>query len=255
MIKRIISVLILVFIIITPFISYFDTSNEIGQTIDNEILFIEKPIYIEETETKYINKYTNKESELLMNDGSILSVIPINTLLYVEDTNSEYSAVMLDDMETKIKSTNLSLTETSLISYDIPDIDTSFKAYTDYKYITDKTSKQYQIVQDSYTDCHGIRRMNRNNDFVVALGTYYAEEVGVRFLISLDTGVELFATVGDIKANIHTEGTNRFILHNGNVVEFYIDSEVIDKGVIKHGDLSYYDQFKGNISKIEKIPE
>lgn len=141
------------------------------------------------------------------------------------------------------------------VEYEIPSVDTSFKTYTDYRCITDKTSKQYEIRKQCYTDENGMRRLVANNDYIIALGTYYTNEVGVRFRITLDTGIKFYATVGDIKDDADTDNSNRYIPQNGNLVEFHIDANMVPEMVAILGNISYFEQFKGQVIKIEKIIE
>lgn len=94
-----------------------------------------------------------------------------------------------------------------------------------------------------------------NDDYIIALGTYYTEQAGERFKVTLSTGVEFYATVGDIKDNKDTDESNRYVPENGNLIEFHIDKEVIPKMIIKLGDVSYFEQFKGQVIKIEKVVE
>lgn len=47
--------------------------------------------------------------------------------------------------------------------------DSSFKAYMDYRCITDTSSVQYEMQQQAYTDGRGFRKIG--DDYCVALGT------------------------------------------------------------------------------------
>ena len=58
-----------------------------------------------------------------------------------------------------------------ILSTDIG-IDNSFKAYMDYKSITNPSSIQYQMQQAAWTDENGFRKYG-NDRYMVALGTYY----------------------------------------------------------------------------------
>lgn len=232
--------------------------NEIKTTLFNANSVSTSVYENKSDERRLVKKYLNCSSIIFRNNddnSEVLSYLPINTELCVYETNGDWTEVVLDDeMIGYIKSNTLSSSPIQLAQYDVPDIDTSFKTFTDYKMVTDKTSKQYEIVQNSYTDNKGMRRIKGTNDFVVALGTYYTKDVGERFLITLESGVLLYVTVGDIKSDEHTENSNRYIRENGNVVEFYIDSSVTDKDVLKNGDISCYTMFSGNIVTIEKLP-
>lgn len=135
--------------------------------------------------------------------------------------------------------------------YAIPSGDTSFKSYMDYRMITNHDSEQWALQEGCYTDCDGLRKYG--DYYVIALGSYYADHIGQRFIITLDTGEEFQAVVGDFKADVHTDGTNRYTsMANGgkNVVEFVVDTHSLDGIAKKMGDISYICGFKGNIRSI-----
>lgn len=136
--------------------------------------------------------------------------------------------------------------------YTIPDGDTSFKSYMDFRCITNTRSPQYRLQSDCWTDDEGLRRCG--DDFVIAVGSYYADCIGERFEITLDTGEKFTAVVGDFKADAHTDETNRYTLagnNSKNVIEFVVDCKVLNKTAKRMGDISYIDGFDGNIEKIE----
>ena len=142
----------------------------------------------------------------------------------------------------------------TLTSYEVPDGKTSFKSYMDYRCITNKRSEQYKLQQDCWTDADGLRRYD--DDYVVALGTFYADEIGDRYKITLANDTTFYAVVGDFKANKHTDKTNRYTPTQDVgkcVIEFIVDTKKLDKSAKRMGDISYCgSKFKGNIKKIEK---
>jgi hypothetical protein len=145
------------------------------------------------------------------------------------------------------------------VSMSVPDIDTSFKAYMDYRTITDKTAPQWRYRELAYTDSYGFRRIV--DDYVVALGTYYCEEVGERFRVTLDSGAEFTVIAGDIKDPAHTDAANMYTpvytnggkLKSGCVIEFLVDTQKLDEKAVTLGTVSYYSTLSGNIRQIEKI--
>lgn len=142
--------------------------------------------------------------------------------------------------------------------YSIPDYDTSFKAYMDYRAITDKSSAQYMLQREAYTDDMGLRKYE--DHYIVAMGTYYSDNVGDTFKITLDNDTSFNVIIGDIKADCHTDSKNMYspvYNENGNfisanVIEFIVDTKKLDKSVKRMGTVSAYDIFKGNIVKIER---
>jgi hypothetical protein len=139
----------------------------------------------------------------------------------------------------------------------VPDIDTGFKAYMDYRKITDKKAPQWALREQAYTDDYGFRRID--DDYVVAMGTYYSENVGDRFRITLDTGVSFTVITGDIKDPAHTDAQNMYTPYSGNdksggcVIEFLVDTDILDKSAAKLGTISYFSFFEGDIENIEKL--
>ena len=129
----------------------------------------------------------------------------------------------------------------------------------DYRCITDKTSAQYELQQFAWTDEDGFRRIG--DDYIVAMGTYYAKNVGDRFKITLDTDNEITVIIGDIKQDIHTDYFNQYtpiydengIFFSGNVLEFIVDTDVLPKVPRRLGTVSYFNYLKGNIKSIERI--
>lgn len=137
------------------------------------------------------------------------------------------------------------------ISMGLPEeADGSFKTYMDYKTITDKSSKQWHLQQLAYTDSEGFRKFN--NNYLVAIGTYYADEVGKEFRVTLDSGMVFYAMVGDIKQDIHTDANNQYVTMNGNIIEFIVDIDKLDELTKKLGNVSN-SGLEGSIIKIEEV--
>ncbi len=148
-------------------------------------------------------------------------------------------------------------TETPIIAYTvdmgylIPSGNTSFKSYMDYRSITDIHSAQYKLQDDCWTDENGLRRCG--DDYVIAVGSYYADCIGDRLEITLDSGVTFTAVVGDFKADAHTDKTHRYVLMengNKNVVEFVVDVDALPHEARRMGDISYISGFNGDIDSI-----
>lgn len=141
----------------------------------------------------------------------------------------------------------------STMIFSVPDIDSDFKAYMDYRAITNTHSEQYKLQKVSSTDDNGLRV--HNGYYLIALGTYYSTTVGERFKITLDTGEELLCEVGDIKGDSSTDETNRYVPINGNIVEFIVDTDKLPKKVRKMGSVSYIDGFEGSVTSIERLAD
>lgn len=141
--------------------------------------------------------------------------------------------------------------EPSGIMLDVPtaySANTGFKSYMDYRALTNRRSKQYALQQNAYTDEQGFRIYD--GCYMVALGTYYAQSVGERFRITLDSGKSFLAVAGDVKSNAHTDRLHQH--RGGNIVEFIVDTRAISSTCRRMGDMSYAG-FSGRIQSIEKL--
>lgn len=148
--------------------------------------------------------------------------------------------------------------QTNLNEYQIPqNLPTYFKSWMPYTAITDKTSEQWTLQQKAHTDDKGFRRIDE--DYMVAMGSYYSDLCGGRFQITLDSEKTFTVIVGDIKADIHTDPLNMYhpVIYKGeevaaNVLEFIVDTDVMDNEVLLKGTICDLG-FEGEIIKIEKL--
>lgn len=153
---------------------------------------------------------------------------------------------------------SLSQTKVEEIQYQVPQhTDNSFKAYMDYRTITDVSSSQWQLQQQAYTDTNGLRKID--NYYCVALGTYYTNQIGDKFRIELKTGKTIDVIVADIKSDIHTNDTNQYIELNGkiNIIEFIVDTYSLPTLARVMGDISYVEDgaFLGQVINIVELKE
>lgn len=141
---------------------------------------------------------------------------------------------------------------------DIPDLPTDMKQYTDYRSYTLTYSDQYKIQTQSVTDSQGFRKYG--SDYCVAMGRYYTEQCGDRFLVTLENGNSFTVITADVKQDIHTDETNMYspcINYDNepcaNVLEFIIDKNAVPNELLDYGSVSWYDEFDGNITSIEYL--
>ena len=147
------------------------------------------------------------------------------------------------------------------VTYELPNLDTSFKTYMDYRCITDTDSMQYKLQQNAWTDEDGLRRLGEA--YMVAMGTYYADECGKTFEVTFDTDEKILVVVGDIKEDCHTDKTNRYSPvydNNGNfisanVLEFIVDTKTMSRHTKRLGTVEYCGNLQGNIVSIVAIEE
>lgn len=122
----------------------------------------------------------------------------------------------------------------------------TFKAYTDYRCLTSKTSKQYALQQKAYTDNQGLRRLN--GYYMVAIGKGWNIPVGHTCEITLSSGQKVYCVVSDVKQNRHTDHTNRYDC-KGGVLEFIVDTKALPRQIKRLGDISYLG-FHGSVVKV-----
>jgi hypothetical protein len=154
---------------------------------------------------------------------------------------------------TRLKKSSESESEKNVATLEVPEGDTSFKSYMDYRAITNIRSDQFKLQQDCVTDSHGLRRYG--DDYVIAVGSYYSKNIGDRLTITLDNGDSFTAVVGDFKADDCTDIYHRYYaMSDGrkNIIEFIVDTDELDSKARIMGDISYIDGFSGNVIKIAK---
>lgn len=147
-------------------------------------------------------------------------------------------------------------TEVQCDIYTVPEYNTSFKAYMDYRKITDTTTKQWSLQQQCWTDEHGIRRFN--TDYCVAMGSGYANEIGDRFQITLDNGETFVVIVSEFKADKDTDDSCRYYEINEdmiNILEFIVDENKLINKIKITGTVGTYPHLSGNIIKIEGVQD
>ena len=199
-------------------------------------------------------KQCENQEIIIENQQTIISEIS-----EIKTKNESINNTNEPDLETPVTKTCLVEIVEQEIQLEIPDCDTSFKAYMDYSCITDDTTVQWELQQTAYTDEYGLRKIG--TDYCVAVGSYYSETVGERFKITLDNGNEFTVIVSDLKQDKHTDISNQYSpvydsygeFYGANVLEFIVDVDQLHSMVVTLGTVSYYDEFKGNIVSIEKI--
>lgn len=115
----------------------------------------------------------------------------------------------------------------------------TFKSYMDYRTITNKSSAQYKLQQDAYTQ-DGYRMVD--DRVMIAIANF---KVGDKLDIHLSSGEILKTIVGDIKGNTSCAHPD------GSIVEFIVDTNDIPKEVKLMGSFNVV--HKGTVNKIEEI--
>lgn len=122
--------------------------------------------------------------------------------------------------------------------------------------ITDTTSAQYQLINSGEIQICDDGLLRDEYGYVgVAIGSYYADNIGDRFIITFEDGSQVKIIVVDMKADKDTiNGANH--ITDGSMIEFVIDVELANESypdAIIMGDFNWTEEYSGNISKIEKV--
>lgn len=131
--------------------------------------------------------------------------------------------------------------------YKLPD-NNGFKAYMDYRAITNTASKQYQLAKKCKTDSNGLRTYD--DRYAVAIGQGYGAHIGSYIDAKLDTGVTIQCIVGDFKGTDITDKEMHIDINNGSVLEFIVDTPALDSKVKLSGTISTIKGFNGSVKEI-----
>lgn len=174
-------------------------------------------------------------------------------------TAGVFSATVVDLTETvpTVEDTEVEVVaepEPQWVEMDVPS-NNSFKSYMGAHKITDTSTAQYQLKSEYLDSACGIKLVD-GDCYVIALGSYYTTTIGTRVDLVMHNGSIVRCVVGDIKANEHTDGTNRQHLYDNSVVEFIVNTDTLCSEAKSHGDASYCDpRLMGEIKAIRVYKE
>ena len=142
----------------------------------------------------------------------------------------------------------------------VPNVNSSFKTWMNYKAVTSKNSPQYKFIHqygwldnEGFMRCTGERDLGIEQDYyLIALGSYYGTNIGTKYRITLDTGNVFYGVLADCKADKHTNSTNQYA-RNKDIVEFLVDTKSLNKDVKRMGSANVYMPLNGSVVKIERI--
>lgn len=118
----------------------------------------------------------------------------------------------------------------------------------DYKSITNKNSKQWQLQKMAYTDSEGLRKIN--NRYLIAVGSYFTRDVGTEVDVYLNDGSTLPCIVGDAKDDRHTINGHSTGTHN-DAIEFIVEQSKLHSIAKKRGDCSFIPGLGAAVTAIE----
>ena len=140
----------------------------------------------------------------------------------------------------------------------LPSISTHIKFFIDYRSYNLPYTPHYRLQQAAWTDQNGLRRFN--NDYIIALGSYYSTSIGDRFKVVLSSGNTFTAILGDGKWDgdcdskcMYMPCTDYSGKKVGNLMEFVIDEETINPAVYEYGSIEVIEGFEGDIVQMEYL--
>lgn len=142
----------------------------------------------------------------------------------------------------------------------VPNINSSFKSYMDYRMIRNTSSAQYKFIDrwgwsdyDGFMRCDGEADLGITGDYyIVALGSYYGTTIGTKYRVTTDTGNVFYCALGDIKGDYYTNSTHQYSANN-DIIEFLVDTDKLYQPVKMWGTANVYMPLNGSVTSIERI--
>ena len=174
-----------------------------------------------------------------------------STIKRLEEENTNLNTIVseLEEENKKLKEEYTQLQAQTQITTQVSRRD--FKSYMPYTAITDKSSTQWQLQQFATTDINGLRCIDGKP--MVAVGTGWGVSVGDSAIITCDNGNSFEVVIGDAKANIHTDSTNKTTIANNCRCEFIVDSKQLNPTVKTIGNVAVLQQYNGYVVNVQKI--
>lgn len=111
------------------------------------------------------------------------------------------------------------------------------KTYEKYCAITSRVSLQWELQQAASTDENGLRVVN--DRYCVAIGSYFATEIGQYFDLVLENGTVIPCIMGDAKSDKHTDPEYHiFTVKSKCCSEFIVDAGILSEKLGSYGDVS-----------------
>jgi len=115
--------------------------------------------------------------------------------------------------------------------FTLPPLGRQFFTYMPVRLLTHPQSNQVRFLPHLTTN-QETGFMMYGDAYVIALGTYYSTQIGSIFRLTFENGEQVYAALGDVKSDMHTDPTNRFENNGdfsgvqGNVVEFIMEDRL-----------------------------
>lgn len=111
-------------------------------------------------------------------------------------------------------------------------------------------NRQAHLARGSYayTGEYNIRMVDGR--MLIALGTHYTSTIGQYVDIELEDGTILACMLGDVKSDTHTDDTHRYQRWDKSVVEFIVDSPIVEPGADKYNYFREVTGIQSNFSTV-----
>lgn len=183
----------------------------------------------------YTSTSVNVRSEPSV-ESNILDTYIFNTEIEYTEYDNEWGSIDYHGQIGYICKKYISDDSCAYIDYDAPET-SGYKSFMSYRKITDKSSPQYRLQNtEAYTGKYGIRQVDGR--YCVAIGSYFASEIGTWFDLVLKNGTVIPCILADQKADCDTDGANIVTKHNGCMSEFVIDWDNLNRSAMRDGDIS-----------------
>lgn len=162
---------------------------------------------------------------------------------------------------TMIATTSVNAMTVQYTELGVPNINSSWKTWMDYRAITNKASAQYKLIHNwGWHDHQGFMRVDGERDlginddyYMIALGSYYGSTMGTKYRITTDTGNVFYGILSDAKAYPEVNSTNQYGLRNKDIIECLVYTPMLNREVKLWGTANVYMPLNGSITKIERI--
>lgn len=120
--------------------------------------------------------------------------------------------------------------------FDVPALPNQYVTYMPIDAIKSPSSRQYKLVNSGlvHTDEDGFSRINE--DYCIALGSYYGNIVGNRYMVEFENGEIITAVLTDAKSDLHTDSNKQYSDINrifngkdGNIMEIVFDDSTTNE--------------------------
>lgn len=143
----------------------------------------------------------------------------------------------------------------------VPNINSSWKTWMDKKYITNKSSAQYKLIEKwGWVDSQGFMRVSGERDlgitddyYMIALGSYYGTTMGTKYKFTTNTGNVFYGILSEAKDKSETNALQQYGAANKDIIEFLVHIPSLNKEVKSWGNANVYMPLNGTIVSIERM--